>query len=821
MTGTRSRTRTTKKRERPLRRWLDAVDANPAVRRAVRLALIGVAGLVFVRTAWMSDDAYITLRTVDNFVNGYGLRWNVADRVQTFTHPLWLLLEAIPYFFTHEAFYTVLVLSMALAIASVALLLIRSRSSAGTIGVAVLTCLLSRAFVDYATSGLENPLTYLFLVLFLLELEDEAPDFRRMVRLSLLAGLATLNRIDTLLLFAPGLALAIYRFRDRRGFLAFAAGFAPFFAWELFATIYYGSPFPNTAAAKLSTGIGAPALIRHGLYYFANSLRWDPVTLATIAAALGVAALRRKGRDLAVAAGIILYLLYILRIGGDFMSGRFLAAPFFAGVVLLVQSDFSPLRFSRPAFAAAAILLSLIHPPPPLLTGSGFGLDQEGLVDRRGISDERRYYFSRSGMLNGVSSREKPAPAATATGRRARNSRIPLIVEGAIGFTGYSAGPSVHVLDVLGLADPLLARLPIVDRDPLYDAFLSEATGIMDPEGWRIGHFLRRVPAGYMRTLITGTNTIEDRNLARLYDRLASITRGPLWSGARLSEIVALNLGRYDALAGRSRRPAFAREDWGEVIAVRPDLAEAYFRRARNSIAEDRIEPAVADLRKAVELDPQHVTALCLLGDVCRARGETDQAVALWRQALAANPREVSPYVRLGNRYLETRELDRAIEMYKRGLEVEPRMIEGYTGIAEALGGLGRPRESLEWLRRAVRVNPRSPEVFDDLGMVYLNIGDQAEALRMYEKALALRPGGRVIAHAGIAYAHAGKPERAIALLRQALAANPANPEACFQLGLLLEAKGDRGAGLEYLRKAASLGFEPAQSALAARGAVN
>jgi hypothetical protein len=40
----------------------------------------------------MSDDAYITLRTVDNWVNGRGLVWNTAERVQTYTHPLWMLL---------------------------------------------------------------------------------------------------------------------------------------------------------------------------------------------------------------------------------------------------------------------------------------------------------------------------------------------------------------------------------------------------------------------------------------------------------------------------------------------------------------------------------------------------------------------------------------------------------------------------------------------------------------------------------------------------------------------------------------------------------
>jgi len=78
----------------------------------VVMFLFLVYAVVLLRTAWVNEDAYITLRTVDNFVNGYGMRWNIAERVQTFTHPLWFFLITLPYLFTREAFYTVMVLSL-------------------------------------------------------------------------------------------------------------------------------------------------------------------------------------------------------------------------------------------------------------------------------------------------------------------------------------------------------------------------------------------------------------------------------------------------------------------------------------------------------------------------------------------------------------------------------------------------------------------------------------------------------------------------------------------------------------------------------------
>ena len=67
-----------------------ARSRRSATRPRPSLALLFAA--VVLRTAWVSDDAFITFRTVDNALHGDGLRWNPAERVQTYTHPLWMLL---------------------------------------------------------------------------------------------------------------------------------------------------------------------------------------------------------------------------------------------------------------------------------------------------------------------------------------------------------------------------------------------------------------------------------------------------------------------------------------------------------------------------------------------------------------------------------------------------------------------------------------------------------------------------------------------------------------------------------------------------------
>ena len=73
--------------------------------------IIGVmtfVAIVILRNGWVSDDAHIIMRMLDNFANGDGFRWNVAERVQVYTCPLWTLILVPLYCITHEGFFTMI-----------------------------------------------------------------------------------------------------------------------------------------------------------------------------------------------------------------------------------------------------------------------------------------------------------------------------------------------------------------------------------------------------------------------------------------------------------------------------------------------------------------------------------------------------------------------------------------------------------------------------------------------------------------------------------------------------------------------------------------
>ncbi|HOT92466.1 MAG TPA: hypothetical protein PLJ78_11545 [Anaerolineae bacterium] len=510
--------------------------------------LVGVFLAAFVtlviRNAWLSDDAYITFRTVDNFVNGYGLTWNVAERVQTYTHPLWMFLVSAIYAVTREIFFTSLILSIVLSLIAAGIVALRLSRSVwlACAGLAVLT--LSKAFVDYSTSGLENPLAHLLLVIFLLTyLNTESASARLpstayrlplLFWLAFLAALGMVNRSDMLLFYAPVILYVLVKARSVKAVGVVALGFLPFIFWELFSLFYYGFPFPNTAYAKLTSAlISRHDLIIEGLNYLRNSLRADTITLVVTGLGVLLPLLTHEWRKLPVAGGIVLYVLYVVYVGGDFMSGRFLTVPLFAAVVLLVSNAWLvEKRVAQAVLLAGVVLVGLSAPYSPVVASGDKGArtgTEPGWIRGRSIVDERANYYHNTGLLRALqTAHPMPDHDWALEGRAARETGPQVVEKGSVGFYGYFAGPRVYVVDMLGLGNPLLARLPLADPD------------------WSIGHFGRLMPEGYRETLESGENRIADPNLAFYYDKLALVIRGDLGDLNRLREIWKLNTGVYD-----------------------------------------------------------------------------------------------------------------------------------------------------------------------------------------------------------------------------------------------------------------------------------
>jgi arabinofuranosyltransferase len=493
---------------------LSEKNKHPAV-----VLLLSIFLLELIRTAWIGDDAAITLRTVLNFVNGYGPTFNIDERVQAYTHPLWFFLISAISLIVGNVFAATFLLSICVSLFALWVLLTKVATNTGGAIVAGIALVLSKAYLDYATSGLENPLSHV-LILTAVLMAVRALDGGRLRDLTLFflsCSLIYLNRPDLLALVFPLAVLVAVRAAQRNVkqlIRAAMIGALPVVGWTVFSTYYYGFPFPNTAYAKLGTGIALDERLLQGGRYILHGVNRDPITACFIAAGVAVG-LFGSGVSISLAIGTVLYLAYVMSIGGDFMEGRFFTAPLLVAAVIVSRSRLD--RAAVQALGLGVLIVGLMNIHATLFSDATF---TNTVINPNGIADERGYFYQRYGLL------AAPKGAFTAPNWVLGERRAEVIC-GGLGYAGIYNGPGVHYIDDCALADPLLARLP-AKYDP----------------NWRIGHFTRQLPGGYRKSIALNKNLIADPVTRAYYDAIRVITRAPLSDRQRLRQIVNFNLGK-------------------------------------------------------------------------------------------------------------------------------------------------------------------------------------------------------------------------------------------------------------------------------------
>ena len=171
------------------------------------------------------------------------------------------------------------------------------------------------------------------------------------------------------------------------------------------------------------------------------------------------------------------------------------------------------------------------------------------------------------------------------------------------------------------------------------------------------------------------------------------------------------------------------------AIELNPSYATAHFWRATHYMALGRIDESLAQVRKAVELDPLSMIIL------------TNAARDLY----------------LAGRY------DESIDQYRRSLQVDHDFPIAHKGLAEVYTQKGMHEEALREIEKAIVLSERSIFILDDLGYVYACAGKLEEARKVLEDLDRLATDqyvssyGRAVIHAAL-----GEKEIAMAWLEKA-----------------------------------------------------
>jgi hypothetical protein len=317
----------------PSGQTISRIDQHLRNRSSVIIvALVLLALIIGWINRFVQDDAFISFHYARNLVEGNGLTW-FGTRVEGYTNYLWVLWIALglkvgidPILWSYVGGLTSFALAVYALWRTSNLLFGESLPAV----LAVLLFVTNLSVASFATGGLETMLqTALWsLSLYVLFKMERAISAKSLLALSLLLAAAVLTRLDSavpgfLITMAVVIALAKRRY-PLRYYLWFALPFAlivgTWFAWKL---SYYGSILPNTYFSRMGSEF---EFNRNGFVYLFRFFHWYLIWPFLVLGALAWL-IKRDHLDrkiLYLVLHIVIWCVYVIAVGGDFMEFRFM-----------------------------------------------------------------------------------------------------------------------------------------------------------------------------------------------------------------------------------------------------------------------------------------------------------------------------------------------------------------------------------------------------------------------------------------------------------------------------------------------------------------
>lgn len=194
-----------------------------------------------------------------------------------------------------------------------------------------------------------------------------------------------------------------------------------------------------------------------------------------------------------------------------------------------------------------------------------------------------------------------------------------------------------------------------------------------------------------------------------------------------LARIYAL---RDDGKLGEGE--ALARELTGRA----PEHAGGWHALATLLRMRDRLDDALAAVRRAVQLAPDDPQLHFELGLVLRRLGLDLEAEASYRRGLQINPQNAEAYNELALILERTDRLDDAVATYRRALALSPDASGALSNMAIALIRQQRLDEAEAALRRAIEVEPDNAGAYVNLAGLLKDTGRLPEAISGLRRAI-------------------------------------------------------------------------------------
>jgi len=232
-----------------------------------------------------------------------------------------------------------------------------------------------------------------------------------------------------------------------------------------------------------------------------------------------------------------------------------------------------------------------------------------------------------------------------------------------------------------------------------------------------------------------------------------------------------------------------------QVRIMRDKIAIDHYVRGQMLADEGDLDAALAELAKAVKINPDLSVAYAAIGDIQRNRNDYPMARLSYEKACETNPYSFRPHYNLGVVYqalaasaTKIEEIQdyfrQAANVYLRAMAISPKDFDTHLNLSACYYSMGKYDLAEKYCKAAIALKPRSPEAYSNLGIIYDSQGQAYQAIKAYRDSLELdvhQP--KLLMNLGATYIRQGRLKPATMAFRMAAREDPNCPEAWERLG--------------------------------------
>ncbi len=153
-------------------------------------------------------------------------------------------------------------------------------------------------------------------------------------------------------------------------------------------------------------------------------------------------------------------------------------------------------------------------------------------------------------------------------------------------------------------------------------------------------------------------------------------------------------------------------------------------------LVQGRVPGALAELDRALRLDPKYALAHGLRSNIYLVRNQKERALEAAQQAVAANP--LSPAAHLDLSLVKQAEfkLEEALQAARKAVTLDPENPQALIQVSRLLFGQGKVDEAFDLAERARRLAPQDPVVLSTWGFLQLARERVNEAIGAFDQAI-------------------------------------------------------------------------------------